>query len=48
MVDMSDDTKGGVYRRVEVLTGPALQRKWSDEDKTRIIEETLQPGMVVV
>jgi transposase len=47
MVDISDDTRGGGYRRVEVLTGPGRRRKWSDDDKARIVEETLQPGTVV-
>ena len=47
MVDISDDAKGGVYRRVEVLTGRGSRRRWSDGDKARIVEETLRPGTVV-
>lgn len=47
MVDVNDDAKGGVYRRVEVRTGPGRRRRWSDEDKARIVAETLQPGAVV-
>jgi len=47
MVDVSDDAKGGGYRRVEVLTGPGRRRRWSDEDKARIVAETLKPGAVV-
>ena len=47
MVDISDDAKGSGYRRVEVLTGPGGRRKWSDDDKARIVEETLRPGTVV-
>ena len=47
MVDISDDAKNGGYRRVEVLTGPSRRRKWSDDDKARIVEETLRPGTVV-
>ena len=47
MVDVSDDAKGGGYRRVEVLTGPSRRRKWSDADKARIVAETLEPGTVV-
>lgn len=47
MVDVNDDAKGGGYRRVEVLTGPGRRRKWSDEDKARIVAETLKPGAVV-
>jgi transposase len=46
MVDVSDDAKGG-YRRVEVLTGPGPRRKWSDDEKARIVAETLEPGAVV-
>ena len=44
MVDISDDAKDGGYRRVEVLTGPGRRRKWSDDDKARIVEETLRPA----
>lgn len=47
MVDVNDDAKGGGYRRVEVLTGPGRRRKWSDDDKARIVAETLEPGAVV-
>ena len=47
MVDVSDDAKGGGFRRIEVLTGLGRRRKWSDDDKARIVEETLRPGTVV-
>lgn len=47
MVNANDDAKGGGYRRVEILTGPGRRRKWSDEDKARIVAETLEPGAVV-
>lgn len=47
MVDVNDDAKGGGYRRVEVLTGPGRRRKWLDDDKARIVAETLEPGAVV-
>ena len=47
MVDVTDDAKGGGYRRVEVLSGPGRRRKWSDDDKARIVAETLEPGAVV-
>jgi transposase len=43
MFDVKDDAKGG-FRRIEVLTGPARRRRWSEEDKARIIAETLLPG----
>ncbi|MBV1795915.1 IS66-like element accessory protein TnpA [Siccirubricoccus sp. G192] len=47
MVDINDDAKDGGYRRVEVLTGPGRRRKWSEDDKARIVAETLRPGTVV-
>ena len=43
MVDVNDDAKGG-YRRIEVLTGPGRRRRWSAEEKGRIVAETLEPG----
>ncbi|UZO94753.1 IS66-like element accessory protein TnpA [Roseomonas mucosa] len=47
MDDVRDDAKGGGYRRIEVLTGSGRRRIWSDDDKARIVSETLQPGAVV-
>lgn len=47
MVDVTDDAKGGMYRRVEVLTGPGRRRRWSSEVKARIVAEALAPGAVV-
>lgn len=46
MDNVTDDAKG-VYRRIEVLTGPGRRRKWSDENKARIVAEAAQPGVVV-
>jgi transposase len=43
MFDANDDAKGE-YRRVEILTGPGRRRRWSAEDKARIVAETLVPG----
>jgi transposase len=43
MLDIHDDTKGG-YRRIERLTGPGRRRRWSAEEKARIVAETLAPG----
>ncbi len=43
MFDISDDAKGG-FRRVEVLTGPGRRRRWSAEEKARIVAETLEAG----
>jgi transposase len=43
MFDVNDDAKGE-FRRVEVLTGPVRRRRWSAEEKARIVEETLAPS----
>ena len=43
MFDVNDDAKGE-FRRVEVLTGPGRRRRWSAEEKARIVEEALAPG----
>jgi transposase len=43
MFDVNDDAKGG-FRRIEILTGPGRRRKWSCEEKARIVAETLEPG----
>jgi transposase len=43
MVDVNDDAKAG-FRRIEVLTGPGRRRRWSAEEKARIVAETLEPG----
>jgi transposase len=36
---MSDE-----YRRIEVVTGTARRRRWSVEEKLRIIGESCEPG----
>jgi len=46
MLDIKDDAKAG-YRRVELLTGPGRRRRWSGEEKARIVAESLVPGAVV-
>jgi transposase len=46
MFDVNDDAKAG-FRRVEVLTGPGRRRRWSAEEKARIVAETLVPGVCV-
>jgi transposase len=43
MYDVNGDVKGG-FRRIEILTGPDRRRRWSAEDKARIVAETLMPG----
>jgi transposase len=47
MDSVNDDAKGVGYGRIELLTGPGRRRKWSDDDKARIVAETTQPGAVV-
>ncbi len=39
---MSDD-----FQRIEVITGTARRRRWTTEEKLRIVEESLQPDMTV-
>src|SRR3954451_23463738 len=43
MFDVNDDAKAGL-RRVEMLTGPGRRRRWSAEEKARIVAETLAAG----
>jgi transposase len=31
-------------RRIEVITGTGRRRRWSSDDKARIVEESLKPG----
>ena len=47
MDSVTDDAKGDVYRRVEVLTGPGRRRRWPEDEKARIVAETTLPGAVV-
>ena len=43
MFDVKASASTG-YRRIEVLTGPGRRRRWSDQDKARVIAESLVPG----
>jgi transposase len=45
--DPTLDPKPVVVRRLEVLTGAGGRRRWSADDKARIVEETLAPGATV-
>jgi transposase len=47
MDSVKTDAKGVGYRRIELLTGPGRRRRWSDDDKARIVAETAQPGAVI-
>ena len=37
-------TKADGFRRLEVITGVGRRRRWSDEDKARIVAESLDPA----
>ena len=40
-----DGAEGGTsVRRLELITGTGRRRQWSNEDKTRVLIESLQPG----
>ena len=48
MVDHSDDPKPRAVRRLEVITGgDGRRRRWSDQEKARIVAESFAPGAVV-
>jgi hypothetical protein len=47
LVDPTIDPKPVVVRRLEVLTGVGGRRRWSPDDKARIVDETLAPGATV-
>ena len=46
-LDLTLDPKAAVGRRVEVITGGGVRRKWSDDEKARAIEDSLVPEAVV-
>jgi hypothetical protein len=45
----ADKTGDGVsnVRRIELITGAGQRRRWSSDDKARIVEESLKPGATV-
>lgn len=46
-MDVVNDDAKGAFRRIEVLTGSSRRRRWSSEEKGRIVAETLQAGATV-
>src|SRR4051795_2392477 len=40
----TDSTNADSFRRVEVITGVGRRRRWSEEDKARIVAESLDPA----
>ncbi|MBI3496225.1 MAG: transposase, partial [Proteobacteria bacterium] len=49
MTDTGDDprTTAAPARRVEIFTGAGQRRRWSAEDKVRIVAESMAPGASV-
>jgi transposase len=43
----TDAIRDEPFRRIEVITGIERRRRWSEEDKARIVAESLEPGVVV-
>jgi transposase len=43
----TDAIKDEPFRRIEVITGVERRRRWSEEDKARIVAESLEPGVIV-
>jgi transposase len=41
---LNDGHQGGTYRRIELITGSPRRRRWSAEEKARILAESFQPG----
>jgi transposase len=46
-LDHTLEPKATTVRRLEVITGAGRRRRFSADDKARIVEETLAPGAVV-
>jgi transposase len=46
-LDLTLEPETRSVRRLEVITGTGRRRRWSEDYKARIIEETLAPGTVV-
>ena len=46
MLDHKFDPNSSAARRVEVFVGTGRRRRWSSDEKARIVEETLAAGAV--
>ncbi len=44
---LDDGHQSGAYRRIELITGAPRRRRWSAEEKARILAESFQPGVRV-
>jgi transposase len=40
----TDSTNGDSFRRLEVITGVGRRRRWTDEEKARVVAESLDPA----
>ena len=41
----TNSTNADSFRRLEVITGVGRRRRWTDEEKARIVAESLDPAM---
>jgi transposase len=46
-VPLTDTAQAKPFQRVEVITGLARRRRWSEQDKAKIVAESLEPGVIV-
>jgi transposase len=46
-VPLTDTAQAKPFQRVEVITGIARRRRWSEQDKAKIVAESLEPGVIV-
>ncbi len=46
-LELMVEPKAKAVRRVEVITGVGGRRKWTDDEKAQVLEETLAPGAVI-
>jgi transposase len=46
-LELMVEPKASEVRRVELITGTGRRRRFSDDERARILEETLRPGVVV-
>ena len=43
----TNSTNADSFRRVEVITGVGRRRRWTDEEKARIVAESFDPATTV-
>ena len=43
----TDAIRDEPFRRIELITGVERRRRWSEQDKARIVAESLKPGVIV-